>query len=161
MNKLLVTLERLIIKSKAMNVILALPSRSEYRHLDYSGKSMHSEDGKYLYYYAYTKVGDMNRDRIIIYTETGGVTGGSCWDSSDPQPYTTNDKFDLSIIETLILEYTPDISHVAFKELFNRLVLEHDCTDRQYYGNSTDFKVAVVYIDDLIAALGKNTIKET
>lgn len=156
MNDLLTAIEKLIIKSKGMNVIIALPSKLEYRHLAYSGTAMQSEDVRHLTYYPYAQVGDTKQDRIIVYTETGGVTGGSCWDSSDPQPYTTNDKFDLSIIEKLILDCIPDISHIAFKELFNKLVLEEDCTDRQYYGNSTDYRVAVVYLADLIESLSNS-----
>lgn len=56
----------------------------------------------------------------VIYCryETGGYMGGSCWDDSDPQPYTEQPPKDrMKVLDLVLKELKPDISYLEFKML--------------------------------------------
>ena len=38
------------------------------------------------------KVSKLKHNYIINFWETGGISGGSCWDSSNPRPYTVSNR---------------------------------------------------------------------
>lgn len=91
----------------------------------------------------------------VIYSryETGGVSGGSCWDSSNPQPYTEEipkDRFKVLDIVLAILK--PDITFLKFREI-EELIHTNEEEERGFYGNSTDWKVEYIVLSELIAKL--------
>ena len=82
----------------------------------------------------------------LFYHDIGGVSGGSCWDSSDPQPY-YND------------EPAPVLKHTDLKLMFgddyvqdfdfNHIVI----SEREYYGNRTDSRYTGIMLNDLYDTL--------
>lgn len=77
---------------------------------------------------------------LYVETETGGVSGGSCWDSSDPQPYYRSDpEKELVVLDLILEEYCPNISHLKYKNLYRTLVKEDSRTVYEYYGNETTY----------------------
>jgi len=105
--------------------------------------------------------------KISVKTETGGVSGGSCWDSSNPEPYETGryvEYRDLSLfVEHILLSIFgknhafADIPKLMkkFNELGYPYVREDDHTDYDYYGNSTSWQWYEISIWDLYQFLAK------
>ena len=91
---------------------------------------------------------------IWLVHETGGVRGGSCWDSSDPQEYINNEKMPefVAFDEVLNIVY-PDISHLQYKAICSQFVKEIDYRDGEYYGNYTDYEIKYVSLCDLYTYL--------
>lgn len=90
---------------------------------------------------------------VYMRWETGGVSGGSCWDSSDPRPYTKNDpKPKFVVLDMVLKELMPDISYLQYKEVEN-LIHSSEKTDWEYYGNCTEYSIEYVVVDDLIKLL--------
>ena len=87
---------------------------------------------------------------IFVEWETGGVNGGSCWDSSNPTPYTLdNPPEELHILDAILEKYRPNITYLEYKNL-SANIMEYDSrTEREYYGNSTNYAIKKVLIKDL------------
>jgi hypothetical protein len=86
--------------------------------------------------------------------ETGGISGGSCWDSSDPQPYTTDNRGDLKVFQNVVLHVVPNISFVDYLELEKSVVDEvKEREEREYYGNSTNYSAFVFTLSKLFDKL--------
>ena len=97
---------------------------------------------------------------IYMRWHTGGVSGGSCWDGSNPQPYTTEaSKPKFECIDLVLKELMPNISFLQFREI-EKLIQSSTYTDWEYYGNSTDFEIEFIVLSDLISKL-KEISKET
>ena len=91
---------------------------------------------------------------IWLVHETGGVRGGSCWDSSDPQEYINNEEMPefVAFDEVLNIVY-PDISHLQYNVIWSEFVKEIDYRDCEYYGNYTDYEIKYVSLCDLYTYL--------
>lgn len=92
---------------------------------------------------------------LVIYTryEVGGYSGGSCWDSSDPRPYTTEppkDKF--KVLDLVLKELMPNITYLQFKEI-DSLIHSEEESENEYYGNCTDYKVEYIVLSELCKLL--------
>lgn len=91
---------------------------------------------------------------IYAQHEIGGVSGGSCWDSSNPQPYTTDEK-DPELDNELDLIFKSvcrNISYLAYKEVQNKVSEDYE-TETEYYGNRTEYKIYFLKIRDLYDTL--------
>jgi hypothetical protein len=78
--------------------------------------------------------------------ELGGVSGGSCWDHSDPQPYHCNDEFEFNV--DFLFENGIDIlfsKYLKVKKLYQNV----EYSENEYYGNYTDYRIHYVYLEDL------------
>lgn len=92
---------------------------------------------------------------VYMRWHTGGVSGGSCWDSSNPQHYTADGgepSFD--VLDLVLAELVPSISYLQYKQI-EKLVRSAYHTDHEYYGNSTDFEIKYVVLSELLSALEK------
>lgn len=92
---------------------------------------------------------------LVIYTryETGGVSGGSCWDSSDPRPYTEEPpKNKFKVLDMVLKELMPNITYLQFKEI-DSLIHSEEESEREYYGNHTDYKVEYIVLSELYKLL--------
>lgn len=93
---------------------------------------------------------------IYMRWETGGVSGGSCWDSSNLQPYVREEgepKFD--VLDLTLKELCPQITYLQFREIEN-LIKSNKKTEWEYYGNRTDFSVKFIVLSDLISYLNEH-----
>jgi hypothetical protein len=84
-------------------------------------------------------------NQIKIKIETGGVSGGSCWDDSDPQDYSNNVSIsDVTIFDSIFDVLIPNITHLKSRKILKLLESKVDFkyeSDYEYYGNSTDYKI--------------------
>ena len=84
----------------------------------------------------------MKEIKYILYVEweTGGVSGGSCWDHSDPQPYTSNKSpEELTELDNILEKFKPDLSFIQYRKLTNELITVGDRCVNEYYGNYTNY----------------------
>lgn len=85
---------------------------------------------------------------LIELVEIGGVSGGSCWDESNAEPYCIyNDEW-FPALDVLISEICPSIYHADYKQIVN-MVNVQEATEHEYYGNCTDYKIYSLDLDKL------------
>lgn len=94
-------------------------------------------------------------DQLYVEWETGGVSGGSCWEDSDPRPYTIRDvrEPEFKDLDKTILLFWPTIGFIQYKDLVNELVKYGDYSEHEYYGNCTNYSTKTVALKDLHAYL--------
>lgn len=93
----------------------------------------------------------------VIYCryETGGVSGGSCWGTSDRQRYVNEPPEDRFKVLDLVLEkLKPNITYLQYKKI-EKMVKNNEETEREYYGNSTDYMVEYIILSELVAFLNE------
>lgn len=90
----------------------------------------------------------------VIYQRinTGGVSGGSCWDDSNPQYYSKDSNYPFIILDLVLKELIPNISYLQFKEI-ESLIHTNNETEYEYYGNSTEWEIKYVILSELIDKL--------
>lgn len=87
----------------------------------------------------------------VIYSryEIGGYSGGSCWNDSNPRPYTSIPPTNKMEVLEILLKYTkPDISFLEFRRLISQHLKTNQETEYEYYGNSTEWEVEYITISD-------------
>jgi hypothetical protein len=88
-------------------------------------------------------------DYLFIEWSTGGVSGGSCWESSDPQPYSTDEpEPEFTDLENVLLSIFPSIPYLQYKA-FASLIKEDYRTEYEYYGNSIDYSNKRISLRDI------------
>lgn len=81
--------------------------------------------------------------------ETGGYSGGSCWDNSNPEPYSSNNTENTWVALDKFLDINcPDITYLKYKKI-EELVHTNEETEHEYYGNSTDYIVKYIKLSEL------------
>lgn len=88
---------------------------------------------------------------IAQYWDAGGVSGGSCWDSSDPQPY-DGDAPPTTFPELVkVLHATvPNLTFLQYQMLEATGVIKTgEETQYEYYGNHTTYGYRIVVLRDL------------
>jgi hypothetical protein len=91
----------------------------------------------------------------VIYCryESGGVSGGSCWDSSNPQSYTRDAPKDkMKVLDLVLKAVKPDITFLQFREI-EKMIHTNSETEYEYYGNSTEFEIEYIVLSELYAFL--------
>lgn len=86
---------------------------------------------------------------FIRAAECGGVSGGSCWDSSNPQAYHTEitDPGLGSVLDSFLEANFPQLSFLAYRQLMKEVKVS-SYSDRGYYGNRTDYTVWTLSFED-------------
>lgn len=99
----------------------------------------------------YDKKTDWDAQLVICYMwETGGVSGGSCWESSNPQPYISNKKEpEWNVLDKIFEKFRPNISYLEYKKLVSSLEKKTDYTEHEYYGNKSHYDVKYIVLDEL------------
>ena len=102
---------------------------------------------------------------ITVKAKTGGVSGGSCWDSSDPQQYETGSSVGYEDLEKFLEHILVAIfgrGHAfadipkLLEELRKSSIVDEDYhTEYEYYGNSDDYQWYEVKLWDLYQFLAK------
>ena len=90
----------------------------------------------------------------VIYSRygTGGARGGSCWGTR--AEYYTEDvpKDHFKVLDIVLEELFPNISYLQYKKI-DSLIKNNDETDREYYGNYTEWNIEYIILSDLISLL--------
>lgn len=90
---------------------------------------------------------------FIVLTEVGGVSGGSCWDSSNPQPYYTGQEIrGLDQLDSFLEKICPQITYLQFKKI-SKLILDVDHRVAEYYGNHTKYRGSYLDFNQLYQEL--------
>ena len=85
----------------------------------------------------------------------GGVSGGSCWDDSDPQHYTNHEpKPKFKVLDLVIKRLNSDISYLKYREI-EELIHTASHEEGEYYGNSTDWEIEYIILSELEKAISK------
>lgn len=89
----------------------------------------------------------------VIYSryEIGGYRGGSCW-GSIAKPYIVDEKPKFKVLDMVLKKIKPDLTYLEFRELED-LIQTNEDSDREYYGNSTDYKIEYIILSDLYKTL--------
>lgn len=77
---------------------------------------------------------------------TGGVSGGSCWDDSNPTSYHSDEEEpDFEELDKVLEIFASGISFIQYKKLM-KLTSTQDHTEYEYYGNCTYSKTRSISI---------------
>lgn len=113
--------------------------------------------------YSYKKKNSMDEADFFFYNEeyTGGITGGSCWDSSDSvHSHYTNESgaidaikgFD-EIFDNILTETCPNITFIQYKNIYNDVIKTATRTEYEYYGNTSDYLCVYCEVHQMYEAL--------
>ncbi len=95
---------------------------------------------------------DIKEPVIYMRWNTGGVSGGSCWDDSDPQEYYGDSKPRFTVLDLVLKKLRPDLSYLDYK-LVEGLIRSNTGTRYEYYGNYDDYEVEFIVLSDLYKLL--------
>lgn len=86
---------------------------------------------------------------------TGGVHGGSCWDNSDPRPYSSSyEDPEIPELDTILETVCPKLTFLAYKRLMREVEIERlGETVHEYYGNYTEYVYKAVKVGKLYETL--------
>lgn len=92
---------------------------------------------------------------IYVSWITGGVTGGSCWDSDDSrlEPVRGEPEPEFEMLDKVLEKVCPDIGFLAYKNLCAEVVETLERHENEYYGNYTDTCIKKVDLKKLYDAL--------
>ena len=82
--------------------------------------------------------------------QTGGQSGGSCWDDGDTTHYAESGEPEpeFESLDNILLEVAPQLSFLHYKKL-SQVIKVDDNRENDYYGNYTDYAIKTITIDDL------------
>jgi len=103
----------------------------------------------------------MLKPALVNAWESGGVTGGSCWDDGDrTHRYTTGEPEPLwDDLDRILEHFCPNITYIRYKRLL-AFVKTGEYTRNEYYGNSTTFAHKALYLSDLFQYLSERNLFE-
>ncbi len=92
---------------------------------------------------------DVKTPVVYMRWETGGWRGGSCWEGGVAKPYQNEEgKPKFKVLDLVLKKLKPDISFLDFREI-EELIHTNSETDREYYGNSTDYDIEYIILSEL------------
>lgn len=94
---------------------------------------------------------------LSLIWSTGGVGGGNCW-GGEPRPY-SNDEAEpewKSLVEILD-HFCPNISYLKYRFLMTLVTSDSYC-ESEYYGNSRNYAVKLLKLQDLYNFLVENKL---
>ena len=98
---------------------------------------------------------------IAIKYEIGGISGGSCWETSNPEPYFVSSRpntFKELYYPIIKLLHELNVFNDGFLyidtmfELSNKMKVAEQ-TVREYYGNCTNYDVEILLISDILSII--------
>ena len=92
----------------------------------------------------------IGKEVVSVEWSTGGIMGGSCWENSHPEPYTSDEKEPpFEALDALLQELRPNLTFLEFRKLERECVHEHKYTQNEYYGNCTYYSVKFVVVEEV------------
>ncbi len=87
----------------------------------------------------------------VIYMRwiTGGVSGGSCWEDSNPLPYTNEKEPDFIALNETIKELNISLTFNQYEVIKNLIQYKID-SEAEYYGNSTDYETKYIILSTFL-----------
>lgn len=91
---------------------------------------------------------------LIQVVETGGASGGSCWNDDEPEEYSTGKSLGATWNELVDILSAVAPTMTLFDYLnIQKLIRYMDYTEFEYYGNNTTYNVCVITLGDLYVFL--------
>lgn len=112
----------------------------------YSPKTKQYDDGPNLNIQGWADI------KLFLYVswEIGGMSGGSCWDDSDPQPFHTGvEALELTIFDKILEQFYPDIKYLEYKQMVKAIGHGGEWTQFEYYGNNIVYGYNSICIEEL------------
>jgi hypothetical protein len=92
----------------------------------------------------------VEEDSLCVEWSTSGMTGGNCWDDSAPRPYRSDEvPEELTSLDTILSNITPQMTFLQYKALCNKLVQLDTRSVNEYYGNYTDYMSKTIKLEEL------------
>lgn len=90
----------------------------------------------------------------VIYSryEIGGWRGGGYREGAIAKPYVIEEKPKFKVLDIVLKKIKPDLTYLEYREL-EELIQTNEDSDREYYGNSTDYKIEYIILSDLYKTL--------
>lgn len=85
--------------------------------------------------------------------ETGGYSGGACWEGCVAEPYEVSEVPNFDVLDAVLKKIAPDVSYLQYKRV-EKFITNSSETEYEYYGNSTDWAVRFIVLEDLYELLG-------
>jgi len=99
---------------------------------------------------------NLRRDDVVVYYDwsTGGLSGGNCWDDTEPTYYASNETEpeDNPFAKALEL-YAEDISYIRFRKISSKVLYEYTHRYYEYYGNRSDIEGRAFIVRELYEGL--------
>jgi hypothetical protein len=96
-------------------------------------------------------------DGLVVRWVSGGVSGGTCWESSRSRAYSTDaEPAPLSSLSAVLEDFVPELRYLSFRRI-ESLVVSDSWSLREYYGNRTDYgrtRIALRDLYDVLVAEG-------
>lgn len=97
---------------------------------------------------------------LFLEWETGGIRGGSCWDTGeghDPhRPYTTdNPEPEFTDLDKILEDVCPNINFLKYKTLASKVITYSSRTQNEYYGNHTSYMIKKLDLTKLYDGLSE------
>lgn len=95
------------------------------------------------------------RGQQLVYMRwsPGGISGGSCREDSDPQPYSnSNSKPSFTCLDMVLRVIYPEISYLEYKEIESKIINSEE-TDYEYYGNCTEYEMIFIPLETIYKIL--------
>jgi len=100
-------------------------------------------------------------DTIGIKWCTGGVSGGSCWDTGEKDshyPVKGESQPNFNSLDLILECVCPKITLLESKKLMRNVMITKDYCDNEYYGNYTNYSQIYVQVDELYKYLVENNL---
>jgi hypothetical protein len=97
-----------------------------------------------------------NIKEVCIYRSynTGGVSGGSCWEHSNPRPYRVDELPEWKTLRKALDIAMPGYTEDEFK-MVQAIALSNETTDYQYYGNYDDYCIEFIPLSKFYQTISK------
>ena len=99
---------------------------------------------------------DLDKHYLYIHWCTGGISGGSCWDTgegADPHYAMDGEKEpEFDDLDTALLAIAPNISFLQYKKI-TTVINQDSYTEPEYYGNCTYYAYKCVLLRNLFNKL--------
>jgi hypothetical protein len=94
------------------------------------------------------------KDHVVYMRwESGGYSGGNCWDDSDPQPYTRSQpKFE--VLYDTLKAISPNVTVLQLRDIEEAIEQTDAGSYNEYYGNSTEYEACYVPLETIYKILG-------
>jgi hypothetical protein len=83
---------------------------------------------------------------------TGGMQGGNCWDDNKPYYISSDEESYFSILDDFLRDVVPEITYLKYLEV-KKLVKQTEYTEYEYYGNTSEYKVFYIDLNQLYDAI--------
>lgn len=94
---------------------------------------------------------------LVVYGsyESGGVSGGNCWNDAKPEPYFNEPPRDRMMVLDLIMEeLCPNITLLQYRKI-EKMINTLSNSRREYYGNYTNNEIEYLELSKIYKVLDK------